>query len=204
MAKKKQRNSEGKQNPGNIKAGHYTPSMVSFLGYELIKSAYDQSILVVEDQLRFSNEVRTKGLHTAGLLTTLSVGLIAAICSVESTMARVVMSLLTVVLLGGLHGIFWGVIYRKNNVTRGTTQSYSLDGGMIDALKDVDASQRAAFYLASSLKGIERDAVRQREQVDKMQTYYQRITKTVIVLISVIMLVTMVITLLFATATPAL
>lgn len=204
MAKKKQRNSEGKQNPGNIKAGHYTPSMVSFLGYELIKSAYDQSILVVEDQLRFSNEVRTKGLHTAGLLTTLSVGLIAAICSVESTMARVVMSMLTVVLLGGLHGIFWGVIYRKNNVTRGTTQSYSLDGGMIDALKDVDASQRAAFYLASSLKGIESDAVRQREQVDKMQTCYQRVIKTVIVLISVIMLVTMVITLLFATATPAL
>jgi len=204
MAKKKQRNSEGKQNPGNIKAGHYTPSMVSFLGYELIKSAYDQSILVVKDQLRFSNEVRTKGLHTAGLLTTLSVGLIAAICSVESTMARVVMSMLTVVLLGGLHGIFWGVIYRKNNVTRGTTQSYSLDGGMIDALKDVDASQRAAFYLASSLKGIESDAVRQREQVDKMQTCYQRVIKTVIVLISVIMLVTMVITLLFATATPAL
>ena len=204
MAKKKQRNSEEKQNPGNIKAGHYTPSMVSFLGYDLIKSAYDESVLVVEDQLRFSNEVRTKGLHTAALLATLSVGLIAAICSVESTMARVVMSMLTVVLLGGLHGIFWGVIYRKNNVTRGTTQSYSLDGGMIDALKDVDASQRAAFYLASSLKGIERDAFRQREQVDKMQTYYQRVTKTVIVLISVIMLVAMVITLLFATATPAL
>lgn len=188
----------------NVKAGHYTPAMVDFLGYDLIKLSYDQSVLVIEDQLRFSNEVRTKGLQTAGLLTTLAVGLIAAICAVESTAARVVMVMLTVVLLGGLYGLFWGVIYRKSNVTRGTTQSYSLDKGMIETLKKVDVKQRAAFYLASSLKGIERDAVRQKAQVDKMQMHYQQVTKTMIILISIIMVATLLIAFLLETATPAL
>ena len=203
MAKKKQRNSEEKQNPGNIKAGHYTPSMVSFLGYDAIKIAYDESIMAIEDQQRFSSEVRTKGLHTAALLATLSVGLIAVISAVDSTAVRIVTTLLAAILLGGLYAVFKKIIFRKSNVTRGSTQAYSLDEGMIDVLRTVEPGQRAAFFLASGLKGMERDAVRQKCETDRMQQSYENITKTMIILIGIVLVVSAVLAFLVKTPVPA-
>ncbi len=203
MAKKKQRNSEEKQNPGNIKAGHYTPSMVSFLGYDAIKIAYDESIMAIEDQQRFSSEVRTKGLHTAALLATLSVGLIAVISAVDSTAVRIVTTLLAAILLGGLYAVFKKIIFRKSNVTRGSTQAYSLDEGMIDVLRTVEPGQRAAFFLASGLKGMERDAVRQKCETDRMQQSYENITKAMIILIGIVLVVSAVLAFLIKTPVPA-
>ena len=203
MAKKKQRNSEEKQNPGNIKAGHYTPSMVSFLGYDAIKIAYDESIMAIEDQQRFSSEVRTKGLHTAALLATLSVGLIAVISAVDSTAVRIVTTLLAAILLGGLYAVFKNIIFRKSNVTRGSTQAYSLDEGMIDVLRTVEPGQRAAFFLASGLKGMERDAVRQKCETDRMQQSYENITKAMIILIGIVLVVSAVLAFLIKTPVPA-
>lgn len=203
MAKKKQKNSEEKQNPGNIKAGHYTPSMVSFLGYDAIKIAYDESIMAIEDQQRFSSEVRTKGLHTAALLATLSVGLIAVISAVDSTAVRIVTTLLAAILLGGLYAVFKKIIFRKSNVTRGSTQAYSLDEGMIDVLRTVEPGQRAAFFLASGLKGMERDAVRQKCETDRMQQSYENITKTMIILIGIVLVVSAVLAFLVKTPVPA-
>jgi len=203
MAKKKQKNSEEKQNPGNIKAGHYTPSMVSFLGYDAIKIAYDESIMAIEDQQRFSSEVRTKGLHTAALLATLSVGLIAVISAVDSTAVRIVTTLLAAILLGGLYAVFKKIIFRKSNVTRGSTQAYSLDEGMIDVLRTVEPGQRAAFFLASGLKGMERDAVRQKCETDRMQQSYENITKTMIILIGIVLVVSAVLAFLIKTPVPA-
>ena len=203
MAKKKQKNSEEKQNPGNIKAGHYTPSMVSFLGYDAIKIAYDESIMAIEDQQRFSSEVRTKGLHTAALLATLSVGLIAVISAVDSTAVRIVTTLLAAILLGGLYAVFKNIIFRKSNVTRGSTQAYSLDEGMIDVLRTVEPGQRAAFFLASGLKGMERDAVRQKCETDRMQQSYENITKTMIILIGIVLVVSAVLAFLIKTPVPA-
>lgn len=203
MAKKKQKNSEEKQNPGNIKAGHYTPSMVSFLGYDAIKIAYDESIMAIEDQQRFSSEVRTKSLHTAALLATLSVGLIAVISAVDSTAVRIVTTLLAAILLGGLYAVFKNIIFRKSNVTRGSTQAYSLDEGMIDVLRTVEPGQRAAFFLASGLKGMERDAVRQKCETDRMQQSYENITKTMIILIGIVLVVSAVLAFLVKTPVPA-
>ena len=203
MAKKKQRNSEEKQNPGNIKAGHYTPSMVSFLGYDAIKIAYDESIMAIEDQQRFSSEVRTKGLHTAALLATLSVGLIAVISAVDSTAVRIVTTLLAAILLGGLYAVFKNIIFRKSNVTRGSTQAYSLDEGMIDVLRTVEPGQRAAFFLASGLKGMEKDVNRQKCETDRMQQSYENITKTMIILIGIVLVVSAVLAFLVKTPVPA-
>jgi len=203
MAKKKQKNSEEKQNPGNIKAGHYTPSMVNFLGYDAIKIAYDESIMAIEDQQRFSSEVRTKGLHTAALLATLSVGLIAVISAVDSTAVRIVTTLLAAILLGGLYAVFKKIIFRKSNVTRGSTQAYSLDDGMIDVLRTVEPGQRAAFFLASGLKGMEKDVNRQKCETDRMQQSYENITKTMIILIGIVLVVSAVLAFLVKTPVPA-
>ena len=203
MAKRKQKNSEEKQNPGNIKAGHYIPSMVSFLGYDTIKSAYDESIMAIEDQQRFSGEVRTKGLHTAALLATLSVGLIAVISAVDSTAVRIVATLLATILLGGLYAVFKKIIFRKINVTRGSTQAYSLDEGMIDILRTVEPGQRAAFFLASGLKGMEKDVNRQKCETDKMQQSYENITKTMIILIGIVLVMSAVLAFLVKTPVPA-
>lgn len=203
MAKKKQKNSEEKQNPGNIKAGHYSPSMVSFLGYDAIKIAYDESIMAIEDQQRFSSEVRTKGLHTAALLATLSVGLIAVISAVDSTAVRIVTTLLAAILLGGLYAVFKKIIFRKSNVTRGSTQAYSLDEGMIDVLRTVEPGQRAAFFLASGLKGMEKDVNRQKCETDRMQQSYENITKTMIILIGIVLVVSAVLAFLVNPPVPA-
>lgn len=203
MAKKKQKNSEEKQNPGNIKAGHYTPSMVNFLGYDAIKIAYDESIMAIEDQQRFSSEVRTKGLHTAAMLATLSVGLIAVISAVDSTAVRIVTTLLAAILLGGLYAVFKKIIFRKSNVTRGSTQAYSLDDGMIDVLRTVEPGQRAAFFLASGLKGMEKDVNRQKCETDRMQQSYENITKTMIILIGIVLVVSAVLAFLVKTPVPA-
>lgn len=203
MAKKKQKNSEEKQNPGNIKAGHYSPSMVSFLGYDAIKIAYDESIMAIEDQQRFSSEVRTKGLHTAALLATLSVGLIAVISAVDSTAVRIVTTLLAAILLGGLYAVFKKIIFRKSNVTRGSTQAYSLDEGMIDVLRTVEPGQRAAFFLASGLKGMEKDVNRQKCETDRMQQSYENITKTMIILIGIVLVVSAVLAFLVTPPVPA-
>lgn len=203
MAKKKQKNSEEKQNPGNIKAGHYTTSMVNFLGYDAIKIAYDESIMAIEDQQRFSSEVRTKGLHTAALLATLSVGLIAVISAVDSIAVRIVTTLLAAILLGGLYAVFKKIIFRKSNVTRGSTQAYSLDDGMIDVLRTVEPGQRAAFFLASGLKGMEKDVNRQKCETDRMQQSYENITKTMIILIGIVLVVSAVLAFLVKTPVPA-
>ena len=203
MAKKKQKNSEEKQNPGNIKAGHYSPSMVSFLGYDAIKIAYDESIMAIEDQQRFSSEVRTKGLHTAALLATLSVGLIAVISAVDSTAVRIVTTLQAAILLGGLYAVFKKIIFRKSNVTRGSTQAYSLDEGMIDVLRTVEPGQRAAFFLASGLKGMEKDVNRQKCETDRMQQSYENITKTMIILIGIVLVVSAVLAFLVNPPVPA-
>lgn len=203
MAKKKQRKAENCQSGQKLNAGHYTKSMVEFLGYDAIKIAYDESIMAIEDQQRFSSEVRTKGLHTAALLATLSVGLIAVISAVDSTAVRIVTTLLAAILLGGLYAVFKKIIFRKSNVTRGSTQAYSLDDGMIDVLRTVEPGQRAAFFLASGLKGMEKDVNRQKCETDRMQQSYENITKTMIILIGIVLVVSAVLAFLVKTPVPA-
>jgi len=203
MAKKKQRKAEDCQSGQKPNAGHYTKSMVEFLGYDAIKIAYDESIMAIEDQQRFSSEVRTKGLHTAALLATLSVGLIAVISAVDSTAVRIVTTLLAAILLGGLYAVFKKIIFRKSNVTRGSTQAYSLDDGMIDVLRTVEPGQRAAFFLASGLKGMEKDVNRQKCETDRMQQSYENITKTMIILIGIVLVVSAVLAFLVKTPVPA-
>jgi len=203
MAKKKQRKAEDCQSGQKLNAGHYTKSMVEFLGYDAIKIAYDESIMAIEDQQRFSSEVRTKGLHTAALLATLSVGLIAVISAVDSTAVRIVTTLLAAILLGGLYAVFKKIIFRKSNVTRGSTQAYSLDDGMIDVLRTVEPGQRAAFFLASGLKGMEKDVNRQKCETDRMQQSYENITKTMIILIGIVLVVSAVLAFLVKTPVPA-
>lgn len=94
-------------------AGHYTPTLVNFLGRDIICEAYNSTILAIEDAQKFSDEVRTKGLQFCGLLVALIVGLIAGFCAIETPLARVVMAVICTILVKTLHGLFFGIIYRK-------------------------------------------------------------------------------------------
>lgn len=174
MVKKKQKNVETLRLDKNIKAEHYTPSMVDFLGYDTIKNVYDATLTAVEEAQQFSMEVREKGLHTAGLLGTLIIGLIATICAVDSLFLKIVVIVVTMVLVNALRGIVRNVIYRKENAHRGNTQSRMLSEQMINVLHKVDKENRSAFVLASTLKDLEKKAKEMDKQTGEKQESYQR------------------------------
>lgn len=178
-------------------AGHYTPKMTDLLGYDIIKNVYDSTILAIEDELRFSNEIRTKALQCAGLLTTLIVGLTAAICAVHDFSFQCMMTALAAVLVKCLYGLFWGIIYRKDNVHRGNTQSAMLCQQTIDRLQRVDGAQRAAFFLACNLKGMEDDVFRQKNRTEEMQRCFERETKMMLTLVTFILIVSGVLAFIF-------
>ena len=204
MAKKKQKNVETQRldKNVNVKAGHYTPSMVDFLGYDTIKNVYDATLTAVEEAQQFSSEVRGKGLHTAGLLGTLIVGLIATICAVESLFLKIMVIAVTTVLVNALRGIVRNVIYRKENAHRGNTQSRLLSEQMIDVLHKVDKENRSAFVLASTLKGLERKAEEMDKQTGEKQESYQREIDTLTTLLTWIFCIASALAILFHFSQP--
>lgn len=167
----------------NVVAGCYNRAMVDFLGYELVKNAYNASVLAIEDAQTFSNEVRTKGFQCAGLLVTLIVALITGICAISSLIAKIIMISVALVLINALRGIFNGIIYRKGNATKGNVQSFMLNTQMIEELKKVKDEKRATFFLASLLKGMENEVTRLNKQTQEAQCCFERETKTMIKLL---------------------
>lgn len=184
MTKKKQKKYDVRRLDKNVKAEHYTPSMVDFLGYETVKDVYDATLTAIEEAQHFSAEVREKGLHTAGLLGALIVGLIAAICAVEYLFLKAVLIAVTIVLVKALRSIVRNVIYRKENAHRGNTQSRMLSEQMINVLHKVDKENRSAFVLASTLKSLEKSAEELDRQTEKKQEAYQREIDTLTTLLA--------------------
>lgn len=182
MAKRNQKKREQQQSD-NIKAGHYTPSMIGFLGYETIKNVYDATMVAAEEARKFSAEVRNKGLQTAALLDALVIGLVTAFGTIESPFARFVMVAMIVVLTNALRGIMRNVIYRKENIHSGNTQSRMLSEQMINALHKVDKNNRSAFVLASTLKKLEESVELQNKQTEEKQLAYQREIDTLVTLL---------------------
>ena len=174
MAKKKQNKSKIQSSEANLKAGHYTPSMVEFLGYDTIKSVYDATLTAAEEAQAFSAEVKTKGLQTAGLLGAIIIGLVTAVCTINALFVKIVVTVLAAVLLNALRGIVANVIYRKENMHRGNTQSRMLSEQMISALQKVDKGNRAAFVLASTLKSLEKSVKDLDAQTEEKQKAYQK------------------------------
>lgn len=201
MAKKRQIKNETKtQEEGTtakISTGHYNLTMTNLLGYEIIKNAYDSTVLAIEDSQKFSEEVRTKGLQFAGLLVVLIVALITGVCTVDMLLARIVMVTIALILTKTLHGIFKGIIYRKKNGTRGNTQSYLFKQEMIDALATIEEKDRAAFFLASRLKGMEQERFILDKQTRDMQDCFERETKTMTKLLTFVLITVSVIVFLF-------
>ena len=169
MAKNKQEKKENQQHSTKIRAGHYTPSMVDFLGYDTVKNVYDSTIIAIEEAQHFSAEVRAKGLQTAALLGTLIIGIITAFCSIGSLFAKIVMVTIAMVLTNALRGIIRKVIYRKDNIHRGNTQSRLLSEQMINALHKVDKENRSAFVLASTLKTLEKSVELQNKHTEELR-----------------------------------
>ena len=192
---------KGKYN--DVSAGHYTPKMTDLLGYDIIKNVYDSTILAIEDSQNFTNEVRTKGLQCAGLLMALIVCLITCICTIKMLEVRIIMAAIAFVLTKTLYGLLWGIIYKKENGTRGNTQSYMLNQEMIDALGKIDENKRAAFFLASRLKGMEAERLRLDEQTTKMQKCFEQETRIMIVLLTGILIIVSVIYIVFYSSMPA-
>ena len=185
-----------------LTAGKYNLTMVEFLGDEIIRSVYDSSLLMIEDQQKFSNEVRTKGLQCSGLLVTIIVALITAIYTIESVTTRLILVLLAFVFAKGLLGIFKGIIIRKDNYSRGNTQSYLLSQDMIESLRKAKKRHRTSYFLASNLKGMERDARKQREQTNRMQRCFEQETKSIIYLVIGILLITSIVFLIHHSSLP--
>ena len=155
-------------------AEHYNIDLVSFLGYDIIKTVYDASTLAIEDAQKFSNEVRTKALQSVAVSGAIIVGLMAAICTVGSIFAKIVMSALIIALTITSYRIFKDIIYRKKNSTRGNTQSYMLNQQMIDKLGQLKNSKRISFFLASQLKTKESEAKRLNNETNRMQQCFEK------------------------------
>lgn len=165
-------------------AGKYSKRMIDLLGYDIIKSTYDSTLLYLEDAQKFSNEVRAKGLQSAGLLVTLIVALVTGICTIDNLFAKIVMIAITVVLTSCLRAIFKGIIYRKKNVSRGNTQSNLLNQSMIDAIYAVDENKRKSIFFVSQLRSKEKAAEMLNKQTAEMQQCFENETKTMITLIT--------------------
>lgn len=206
MAKNKQERKENQQHSTKIRAGHYTPSMVDFLGYDTVKNVYDSTIIAIEEAQHFSAEVRVKGLQTAALLGTLIIGIITAFCSIEcsieSLFAKIVMVTIAMVLTNALRGIIRKVIYRKDNIHRGNTQSRLLSEQMINALHKVDKENRSAFVLASTLKTLEKSVELQNKNTEEKQVAYQQEIDTMTTLLSYILLFASIFAILFCLSRP--
>ena len=165
-------------------ANHYTKGMIDLLGYDIIKSTYDATLLYIEDAQKLSSELRTKGLQTAGLLITLIVTLTTGVCAVGNLFAKVVMIVLAIVLIRCLRGIFKGIILRKENVSRGNVQSNLLNQDMINTLYAANEKMRKSIFLASQLRSKEKAAQKLNEQTAKMQESFEKTTKAMITLIT--------------------
>lgn len=206
MAKNKNKKSaEQPRHTGKmgVCAGHYTPTLVNFLGRDIICEAYNSTILAIEDAQKFSDEVRTKGLQFCGLLVALIVGLIAGFCAIETPLARVVMAVICAILVKTLHGLFFGIIYRKENATRGNTQSYLLSQDMIDILSQMGSDERYTFFMASRLKGMEQERLRLDSQTKQMQDCFESETRTMMFLLALILVAALVASFLLSSALPA-
>ena len=165
-------------------AGNYSKGMIDLLGYDIIKSTYDATLLYIEDAQKLSNEVRAKGLQSAGLLITLIVALTTGICTISNLFAKIVMIAIVIVLTKCLRGVFKGIIYRKENASRGNIQSNLLNQNMIDAIYVADESRRKSIFFASQLRSKEKTAEKINRQTDEMQTCFENETKTMITLIT--------------------
>lgn len=165
-------------------AGRYTKGMIDLLGYDIIKSTYDSTLLYIEDAQKLSNEVRTKGLQSAGLLVTLIVALTTGICTIDNLFAKAIMIVVAIVLTNCLRGIFKGIIYRKENISRGNVQSNLLNQSMIDAIYATDKDRRKSIFFASQLRSKEKAAEMLNKQTDEMQKCFEKETKTMINLIT--------------------
>ena len=184
MKKKKQKKTETNSPEANLKAGHYTPTMVKFLGYDIIKNVHDATLSAIEESQNFSAEVRTKGLQTAGLLAALIVGLITAACTISTLLVKIVAIVFAAELLNALNGIVRNVIYRKENAHKGNTQSRMLSEQMISALQKVEKENRAAYVLASTLKKLEESADELDAQTNEKQKAYQKEIDTLTTLLT--------------------
>lgn len=187
----------------NVCAGHYTPALVNFLGRDIIYETYNSTVLAIEDAQNFSDEVRTKGLQFCGLLVALIVGLIACFCAIEAPLARMVTAIVCAVLLKTLYGLFFGIIYRKENATRGNTQSYLLSQGMIDTLSQIESEERFAFFMASRLKGMEQERLRLDGQTKQMQECFESKTRTMVFLLAIMLVMALAAAFLLSSALPA-
>lgn len=182
--KDKKRSDELSENIEKPIAGKYSKGMIDLLGYDIIKSTYDSTLLYIEDAQKFSNEVRTKGLQSAGLLVTLIVALVTGICTIGNLFAKIVMIAITVVLASCLRGIFKGIIYRKENVSKGNTQSNLLNQNMIDAIYAADENKRKSIFFVSQLRNKEKAAEMLNKQTDEMQKCFENETKKMVALIT--------------------
>lgn len=165
-------------------AGNYSKGMIDLLGYDIIKGTYDSTLLYIEDAQKLSDEVRTKALQSAGVLVTLIVALITGICAIGSLFAKIVMIAIVIVLTNCLRGIFKGIIYRKENVSRGNVQSNLLNQNMIDAIYAADESRRKSIFFASQLRSKEKSAEKMNRQTDEMQKCFENETRTMITMIT--------------------
>lgn len=205
MAKKNKKGHTQPKATGKRKvcAGHYTPTLVNFLGQDIIYETYSSTVLAIEDAQKFSEEVRTKGLQFCGLLVALIVGLITCFCVIETPLARIVMAVVCAVLVKTLYGLFSGIIYRKENATRGNTQSFLLSQDMIDVLSQIESEERFAFFIASRLKGMEQERLRLDRQTKEMQDCFESETRTMVFLLALMLVVVVVAAFLLSSALPA-
>lgn len=185
MSKKK----KGKSSYNQYEAGCYTENMIDLLGYDIIKDVFDASNLAMEDAQKHSNEVRVKALQCAGLFVTLIVALVAVTCSTESVLVKALSISLSFVFTWALHGIFRGIIYRKENITRGNVQSNLLNQQMINVLSRIDEKKRKSVFLASQLKGKELKIKSLNEQTERMQQCFERVTSTLKTLLLLVFLI---------------
>lgn len=185
MSKKK----KGKSSYNQYEAGCYTENMMELLGYDIIKGVFDASNLAIEDAQKYSNEVRVKALQCAGLFVILIVALVAVTCSTESVLVKALSISLSFVFTWALQDIFRGIIYRKENISRGNVQSNLLNQQMINVLSRIDEKKRKSVFLASQLKGKEQKIKSLNEQTERMQQCFERVTNTLKTLLLLIFLI---------------
>ena len=205
MAKNKNR--KGAEQPiptgkRGVSAGHYTPTLVNFLGRDIICETYNATVLAIEDAQKFSDEVRNKGLQFCGLLVALIVGLITCFCAVSNPLVRIATAIVCAILVKTLHGLSFGIIYRKENATRGNTQSYLLSQNMIDILSQIESDGRYAFFMASRLKGMEQERLRLDCQTKQMQDCFESETRMMVFLLALMLVVALVAAFLLSSAMP--
>lgn len=165
-------------------AGRYTKGMIDLLGYDIIKNTYDSTLLYIEDAQKLSNEIRSKALQSAGLLVTIIVALITGVCTIDGLFPKAVMIALAITLAKCLQGIFNGIIYRKENISRGNTQSNLLNQDMVNVLYGADENIRKSIFYASQLRNKEKAAEKLNQQTCEMQICFENETKAMINLIT--------------------